>query len=1185
MHGEAEAAVKPSKTGVVTRVKKLKKRSTAAKDGVFSKKATGGRASKKAAPAGGGGTGAAKPRRSAGFRVSKLVSIPPRQYPSANVERDKITDLDDYLPGATTVEIVERFSTGLRGGKSGRMISVTGPYGSGKSTMAVFLKGLVAPHKSAEYKASAKVLRKHSASAAAGLIYARKKAGAHGGGMIRCPVMARREPISATITRALHRGATERFGRYAKKFEGADLLQRAADGLEKGLVPEPAEITRIVDGMCRAAPVMIMIDEFGKNIDHSAEDNTKEADLFLLQELAEMSRRGTGVQLSMVTFQHMAFEEYAAGSPAADRKEWAKIQGRFEDVYFANLAEQTWQLVSKAICQGGDRGKKKIQAWADGEAKAMEDLGMYEGPKADLIASCYPLSPLALRILPDLCAKYGQHERTLLSFLSDRGMNTVSTFIAEGTYEKGRLPSVGLDMLYDYFIKDISMIHASSANISRMMEIATTIRDAHGLGDAETMVLKTIGVLNLVGESGRVRASRQLLDHALGGDAGAAIESLEKKSIITYRKNPDEYRIWRGTDVDIAARIDAALKRYRGASLTAMLEEEMELHPCIAGKHSYVTGTTRCFKRQIATGKTDREDYYDGIIVYDPDGAGKGIPKSIEGRPVIVFTPGDTADLRKAAIEAAALRDILENDEEVKNDRVASSEIRERMWDAKDRLKLEFITAFEEHGQWYYYKNDRQVKGRDEIAPHLSKICDRMYNKTPIIWNEIINKREPSRQGMSGKRRFFEAMLSNTDKPRFGIEGYGPERLIYESTVFKNKIHAQGKNAEWGVQDPTGDVRHVWDAILEVLKGSKDRVPLSEIYGVCKMPPYGIREGVLDVFVIAVIFVHRENIALYEHGTYVPKLTIEVVERMMKNVEFFDAKYFKPTESRRKMLDAVAASLGTEGNRSVIGIVSHLVRRLSPLPAYTRKTKNVSDGAQAVREAILGATEPDTMLFKSLPEAVGISVGGSRITAVEIRRFARGLSDAVEELQSEMPRTLGEIKAQLLEGTGMASRGDLSKAAAAMSPAVSDRAMKVFLTALATDALENDEDWINYVAMSIAETTPAEWTDSQRAMFGNLLDDMTDRFRNLAALRSSSVSEDLRRPSLRVTITRSDGSERRSLVIEDPERARKMEGVADAAARELKKRGFSERDMDALIAVLAKRGGRPQDRDRAGGGP
>ena len=37
-----------------------------------------------------------------------------------------------------------------------------------------------------------------------------------------------------------------------------------------------------------------------------------------------------------MTFQHMAFDDYVVGASSKRRREWAKIQGRFEEIVFSN---------------------------------------------------------------------------------------------------------------------------------------------------------------------------------------------------------------------------------------------------------------------------------------------------------------------------------------------------------------------------------------------------------------------------------------------------------------------------------------------------------------------------------------------------------------------------------------------------------------------------------------------------------------------------------------------------------------------------------------------------------------------------------------------------------------------------------------------------------------------------------
>src|SRR5690348_12960401 len=78
--------------------------------------------------------------------LSRIVEVRDRFARSANVERDLGSDaISGYLPTARTLDVVDRIARSLLSASSGRAISITGPYGSGKSSLALFLDGLLAP--------------------------------------------------------------------------------------------------------------------------------------------------------------------------------------------------------------------------------------------------------------------------------------------------------------------------------------------------------------------------------------------------------------------------------------------------------------------------------------------------------------------------------------------------------------------------------------------------------------------------------------------------------------------------------------------------------------------------------------------------------------------------------------------------------------------------------------------------------------------------------------------------------------------------------------------------------------------------------------------------------------------------------------------------------------------------------
>lgn len=1089
--------------------------------------------------------------------LSRIVTVPPKSRPSSNIEYDNITRLDNYIPSASTFEIVERLFDGISGIKKSGMISVTGPYGSGKSTMAVFLKGLLAPN-GIEWKAAYDILKAEPRKYLDSVVNARRKYTMDKKGIICCVVMARREPLPVTILRGLASGFTDYFGKKLTGLPNRKLFYDCMRNMKKHVSTE--DILKIIKDASKKSPILLMIDEFGKNIEYFATDESREGDMFLLQELAEMSGKDREVPLYIITLQHMAFEEYATGASIAVRKEWAKIQGRFEDIPFANSPEQTRHLISNTITLSDKpEYRKQVMTWARREAKKMQDIGiaLYS---PEQIASCYPLNPISLEVIPELCARYGQRERTLLSFISDSKSHTVATFIDENQWDV-KPPTMGLDSIYDFFISGTSMIRSTSKNISRLLEIETIIRDAHGLNEIEKKTLKTIGILNLIGRSGNMRASRRMIDQAIGNNSIQILKLLEKKTMITYRKHADEYRIWHGTDIDIAAKLEMFRSRYRRMPLYDLLRNAFKPEPVVAARHSMVSGTMRLFERRFLLKPGDTiGNEFDGTILYSDD----MMPIS-SIKPVIVISAGDSADLKSAAEEVVAIRDILESDGS-KMDWVARKEFEERLDDAETILEKEFTKTYGGNGGHYTINGNDPVKITGTESSMASHACDAAYHQSPIIKNEMINRANLSSQGSSAKKALLEALILHHNEENFGLSGNGPEVAIYKAIFHENNIHRK-YDGKWKITAPRGTMKFVWRAILDKIRKSNGRTNLSDIYKVASMPPYGVRVGPMQLLFVAVFIANRDNIALYEHGTFVPIFRPEMAERMTKNPNHFEVKYFAKSKSDRELLDVVSSKLDLSG-RTVLDIVSYMVRTISILPQYVKSTKTFGRETAMVRDAIMNAREPDTLLFETLPKALGFK---TKIKRNDHAKFARKLNSAIKELKNKFPDMIDDISKKLFKATGITDRPRLSKVATELSKHVTDQKIKVFIGTLSADVLEKPEDWINYIAMSITDVPPADWKDDQRTLFENNLTEFSFIFRRLAALHYSKISRNFNEKSCSISVTRSDGSEYHGILTLKPERLKKMQGTIAKMRKDLQANGLMADELEILEHILGIR--------------
>ncbi|MBO7461665.1 MAG: hypothetical protein J6T96_03605, partial [Bacteroidales bacterium] len=92
--------------------------------------------------------------------------------------------------------------------------------------------------------------------------------------------------------------------------------------------------------------LLIVIDEFGKILEHAA--NNPERELYFLQKFAEMVNVPTRNILLLTTL-HQNFGAYAKKLSESQKNEWTKVKGRFQEIPFNEPPEILLNLVSKQL--------------------------------------------------------------------------------------------------------------------------------------------------------------------------------------------------------------------------------------------------------------------------------------------------------------------------------------------------------------------------------------------------------------------------------------------------------------------------------------------------------------------------------------------------------------------------------------------------------------------------------------------------------------------------------------------------------------------------------------------------------------------------------------------------------------------------------------------------------------------
>ena len=1129
-------------------------------------------------------------------KLAASVSVRARFARSANLERDleRREPLDGYIVTSRALDVVERIAETAATGPAGGAWSLTGPYGSGKSSLALLIDAAFGGD-SAVRRVALRLIDESSREVGAQIRSSHRRHGTESRGFHRGLVTAGREPLNRTVLWALYSAVLRSYGEVPsrKEFRASSTLKKALKDAEsddpRRTGPSPSALVDIARCLAEDAPLLLVIDEFGKNLEAIRDGG--DADPYLLQQLAEAGQ-GSGLPIFVVTLQHLSFEDHLTGASSIQRREWAKVQGRFEDIAFVESANQTRALIGTVFGVHDDLLAKRISKWADAQAETMRQLGIADLADPPAVASCYPLHPLAALVLPELCNRHGQHERTLFSFLAGHHPASAASFLAETDLStKGPLPTMGLAAVYDYFV-DGSALQIESADMSgRWNEIATRLRDAHGLTPSQTQLAKAVALLNLVSTSGTLRASRAIL--ALTADGtDETLTELETAGVVTYRDFADEYRIWQGTDADVSLLLDTARQRVAQQPLVEILNEIDQPQPVVAARHSAKHDVLRVFSRRYTDAAEQVEPLeafsrYDGdvLLLVDPSGDVPTLARPWAGaKPIVAAIPADLATLDAAARETAAVQVGLD-DPSVVDDWVARRELSERMAQTRVALDQALTDTFGSRAcRWVLLgARVRELPGGRGSAA-LSDAADIAYPDTPRVRNEMLNRSELTSQGAKARGLVLAAMIERGTEPGLGMQGHGPEVAMYRAFLERTRLHGpDNRNDSMAFQKPADDsLKPVWKMLQQEFKRStSQRINLRDVYAALLSPPFGMKEGAIPVLVTAALIAASDEVAIYHHGTFKPLLTPELSELMVRNPGHFDLKHFaNTTGARRQVVDALVGQLGLRPSfrrhrvANVLTVVGHLVSRISRLDNYTRQTHNLSMSTIRAREVLLAAVEPDELLFTSLPETLGFpSVSAESREYLLAEAYATGVGEVVDELSTCFERLLGQQLELLLETSAEVSRLAVMGQAASLDGEVLDPEVRAFVLSLANDAVESDADWVKAVAAVVAKKAPAEWTDDDLLRFWRELHEKFAAFRRLLALhhdRRAHGGDPF--DAYRVTVTRSDGAEQPLLVGIDQElRPDAERALDDALTKFTEITGSQRRAQHALLALLGER--------------
>ncbi len=1034
-------------------------------------------------------------------------------------DHDSIELLRSYIPTSRAIAALEQIVDGLSPDPIGRALALIGPYGAGKSAFALFTGALLAAPSSAAHQTAFTTLRLHQPALAERF---RTWLGTSQG-MLRVQINGIPDSLIRQIILAL-----------AHASEQAGLAPTLVKRLRAAARPEMRMdhvldlVSQVQSAWAEAGGigVLIEIDELGKFLEFEAY-NPQHHEIHLLQLLAEKSAEGGPTPLYLLVMLHQAFEHYSNRLGKSLRDEWKKVQGRFGAIAFLEPAEQALPVIAAAFQRQGNLTPALDTDIFTAATELAQCSALPQGidlaRAIELFEGCYPLHPMTLLLLPVLCQKVAQNERTLFSYLG-----STEPFGLRGRLESLRLGDwIGPWELYDYFILNQAGGFSDPLSYHRWVEVITALErydgdTSGGSVDPVARLLKTIGLLNLIGAQRGLKASDAVLRLLFGDDLDPLLDVLLAASIVHFRSYSQEFRVWQGSDFDLHGALQQAAAEQANRPLAETLNTLAPLAPLVARRASIETGTLRRFEPIFTSAdrwppKTSTVELPLWLYLAEPE----DVPDLLKaGDRAVVGVCRFTERLREAVSEWMALQELPRQHAVLQQDPVAQREHRAWLDTAESEANgaIRALLEAPETLSWFFGGEHRIIRDRPALQRELSRwVQEECFSQAPLIRNELINRERPSAAASTGRKKLLAAMLKTPEQEGLGIEKAPAEKSLYLSLLHESGLHRAGPSGRWDyfpppVMDPC-HLRPLWDAMSNLLGGAGERqVPLTELYAKLQAPPFGVRLGVLPILVITYLLANRREVALYQEGAFRETLTIELAELLCRRPALFALERFTIKGLQGELFDRYLGSVigQVRQDASLLDIVRPLMRFISGLPEYSLHCNAISPEAQRVRVALRHARSPGALLFEDLPTACGqppnaLTSGDTARAEAVIQTLIKALRELKDAYPALLERWRQQLGAALLEHENShlsALRSAVVARYRGLEQYTPDRmGLGALILRLCEPAQRTDDAWLESVATLIGKSPPNKWREETRLAAELRLHELSAQLRELEKLR------------------------------------------------------------------------------------
>ena len=882
--------------------------------------------------------------------------------------------------------------------------------------------------------------------------------------------------------------------------------------------------------------IYVIYDEFSKYLESSIATATN-SDIKLLQDFAEKCDRSGSLQMHLMLISHKDIANYIDGNLPKDKVDgWRGVSGRFKHINLHNNYSQMYEIISAVI-------RKNEPLWSEfckANKKRFDDLkdrfiknGLLDQQNEDdivtVIEGCYPLHPVSTFILPRLSEKVAQNERTLFTFLSADDKHTLLEYLKS---TKDGFSLLTPDYIYDYFESLFRKEHYTS-EVHKMYKLTASVLRRVEDKSLHSKIIKTISLIYLVEQFEKlppivdviVDSFRDMVDDP--NEINQALKDLIDNECVVYLKRSNNYlKIKETSGVDIRDEIEKyKTQRLANSKVTTILNDsafDSFMYPTAYNDDNDIIRyfdfkfiesaeffTVKDWNKFISESNADGVIY--AIIPKDQTEIETIRDVILTGKTPhkrIVFTlPKQFIDIGTDALDYAAVT-YLKNEAANSDDDILNDEYSIYVEDLSEVVGS-YINNFArpENSSAMYFYNGKQnnFHRKAQLTGLLSRICEEVFSRTPIINNESVNKNELPTVAINSRTKILAGLLASELSPNIGLSGTGQDVSIMRSTLLQTGVIRNIDTApviELLPED--GRMRDMLSEISTFLtkkaakKGGANFQTLYETLTLYENG-FGLKYGVIPIYIALVLRHCKMNLVILYRGSEV-KITPELLNGINENPCEYSVILEDWNEEKAKymtMLEELFVKNVTEREKaynSFTYLMLAMNRWYLSLPKYAKEltTKYKADGKiekvdSSKRRFINNLKQLDGNPREFLFETV-FDIFGMKEFTVNVVPIIREIKDEYDNAVNSLVRELNSSVKTMF--TASKARGSLTSVIKEWYDSLNDRTKQYLYSGNENKILDlmatvtNDENsFVQRLAKAVTYLRVDDWNGDTIDMF------------------------------------------------------------------------------------------------------